>query len=190
MLVGRIDFTLGACTAVKASDIRAIGGWAAVGDELAEDRHLGALLVQAGKKIRLSRHVLTLDSDPLDWSDYLRHQHRVAVTYRAATPGGALGLPILHTVALAALVPVLHPTWWHWAALIVVLRIAAAAVMSRLLQFHIPRLPFATLIGAPVETLMWIAAWLSPCVWWTGCWSRVGWRGRIGGAPAIAAKPK
>lgn len=179
MLAGRLDFTLGACTAVTAFDIRAIGGWAAVADDLADDQRLGALLVNAGRSIHLSRHILTLDSDPLGWRDYLRHQHRVAVTFRAAATGGALGLPILHTVALAALVPVLHPAWWKWAALILALRIVAAAVVSRLLKFHLPGLPLTTLVGALVETVVWTAAWFSPSVWWSGRWRRVGWRGKF-----------
>jgi ceramide glucosyltransferase len=181
MLTRRMDFTLGACTAVKAFDVRVIGGWEAVANELADDQRLGALLVNAGRKIQLSRHILTLDSDPLGWRDYLCHQHRVAVTFRAAAPGGALGLPILHTVALAALVPVLHPAWWKWAALILALRIVAAAVVSRLLQFHLPGLPVTTLAGTLVETIVWAAAWFSPSVWWSGRWRNVQWRGMFKG---------
>ncbi|MEQ1854428.1 MAG: glycosyltransferase, partial [Chthoniobacteraceae bacterium] len=112
MLAGRIRFTLGACNGVKAADIRAIGGWEVLADELAEDHRLGALLAGAGKRIRLSRHVVTLDSDPPDWSAFARHQHRAAVTYRAAAPAGTLGLPLLHTPVLAAAITLLHPAWW------------------------------------------------------------------------------
>ena len=179
MLAGRIDFTLGACVGVRASDIRAIGGWEAVANELAEDQRLGALLVNAGKNIRLSRHVLTLDSDPLGWRDYLRHQHRGAVTYRAAAPARAIGLPMFHTSAFAALVPALHPPWWKWAALIFAMRIAAAMIVSRQLKFRIPFLPLTAAISATVETAMWIAAWFSRRVWWSGRWRRVSWRGRL-----------
>ena len=179
MLAGRMDFTLGACVGVRACDIRAIGGWEAVANELAEDQRLGALLVNAGKKIRLSRHVLTLDSDPLGWRDYLRHQHRGAVTYRAAAPARAIGLPMFHAFAFATLVPAFHPPWWKWAALVFAIRIAAATIVSRRLQFHIPLLPLTAAISATVETAMWIAAWLSRRVWWSGRWRRVNWRGRL-----------
>lgn len=180
MLAARIDFTLGACVGVRAADVRAIGGWEAIAHELAEDQRLGALLVEAGKTVRLSRHILTLDSDPLGWRDYLRHQHRGAVTYRAAAPAGAIGLPILHTFAFTVLVPLFHPAWWKWAALIFAMRIAAAMMMSRQLQFRIPLLPLAAAISASVETAMWIAAWFSQSVWWSGRWRRVSWRGRLG----------
>jgi hypothetical protein len=179
MLAGRITFTLGACTGVKADDIRAIGGWDSLGCELAEDHRLGALLSAAGRTIRLSRHILTLDSDPSGWRDLLRHQHRVAVTYRAATPAGALGLPILHTLGFAAAAVALHPPFWKWALLIAFARIAAATAFAKLLKFRIPGLPFATLMSAIIEGAMWTVAWLPSRVWWAGRWRHVGWRGQM-----------
>jgi ceramide glucosyltransferase len=181
MLAGRITFTLGACTGVKADDIRAIGGWKILGTDLAEDHQLGALLAAKGRTIRLSRSVLTLDSDPMTWREYIRHQHRVAVTYRAATPAGALGLPVLHTLGFAALAVALHPPFWNWALLIVFARLAVAISFARMLRFRIPCLPVAVVKSAIIESVMWLVAWLPSCVWWAGRWRRVGWRGKLRG---------
>lgn len=183
MLAGHIHFTLGACTGVKAADIRAIGGWETLGRELAEDHRLGALLSGSGKTIRLSRRVLTLDSDPCGWRDFLRHQHRVAVTYRAATPAGALGLPILHTLGFAAAAVALHPPFWKWVLLILLVRVITAAMTARSLGFPLPVLPLTAMASALVETAMWSLAWFSRCVWWSGRWRVVGWRGRLRQAP-------
>jgi ceramide glucosyltransferase len=180
MLAGRITFTLGACTGVKADDIRAIGGWETLAHDLAEDHRLGALLTAKGRAIRLSRSVLTLDSDPMTWRGYLRHQHRVAVTYRAATPAGALGLPVLHTLGFAAIAVALHPPFWKWALLILLARIVTAAAFARLLRFRIPVLPIAVVKSAAIESVMWLVAWFPSRVWWAGRWRRVGWRGRLG----------
>ena len=179
MLAGKITFTLGACTGVKAADIRAIGGWETLAADLAEDHQLGALLTPKGRTIRLSRSVLTLDSDPMTWREYLRHQHRVAVTYRAATPAGALGLPVLHTLGFAALAVALHPSFGKWALLIALTRIATAAAFARLLRFRIPMLPLVVVKSAIIESVMWLLAWLPSRVWWAGRWRRVGWRGRL-----------
>jgi ceramide glucosyltransferase len=179
MLAGKITFTLGACTGVKAEHIAAIGGWAALGAELAEDHRLGRLLTANGRTVRLSRNILTLDSDPMTWREYLRHQHRVAVTYRAATPAGALGLPVLHTLGFAALAVALHWPFWKWALPIVFLRIASASAFARLLSFRIPVLPIPVLQSIVVENIMWFAAWFPSRVWWAGKWRRVGWRGRL-----------
>ena len=179
MLAGRITFTLGACTGVKADDIRDIGGWETLGADLAEDHRLGALLTARGRTVRLSRSVLALDSDPMNWREYLRHQHRVAVTYRAATPSGALGLPVLHTLGFAMIAVALHPPFWKWALLIVLARIAVSAFFARLLGFRIPALPIAVLKSVIIESAMWLVAWLPSRVWWAGRWRRVGWRGRL-----------
>ena len=179
MLAGRITFTLGACTGVKAEDIRAIGGWETLGTDLAEDHHLGSLLTAKGRTVRLSRSVLTLDSDPMTWREYLRHQHRVAVTYRAATPAGALGLPVLHTLGFTALSVALHPPFWKWALLIVLTRIGIAAAFARLLRFRIFGLPIVLVKSVIIESAMWLVAWLPSRVWWAGRWRRVGWRGRL-----------
>jgi len=180
MLAGHITFTLGACTGVKAEDIRAIGGWEILGADLAEDHRLGARLAAMGRTVRLSRGVLTLDSDPMTWREYLCHQHRVAVTYRAATPAGALGLPVLHTLGFAALAVALHPAFWKWALPIVLARIATAAAFARLLRFQVFMLPLVVVKSAFIESAMWLAAWLPSRVWWAGRWRRTGWRGRLG----------
>lgn len=179
MLAGKITFTLGACTGVQADDIRAIGDWETLARDLAEDHRLGALLTARGRSVRLSRSVLTLDSDPLTWREYFRHQHRIAVTYRAATPAGALGLPVLHMLGFAALAVALHPPFWKWAALLALARIANASAFSRMLKFPVLALPLAVLISTLVESAMWLAAWLPSRVWWAGRWRRVGWRGRL-----------
>ncbi len=179
MLAGKITFTLGACIGVKADDIHSIGGWESLSRDLAEDHQLGAKLTARGHTVRLSRSVLTLDSDPMTWGDYLRHQHRVAVTYRAATPAGALGLPVLHTLGFAILAVALHPPFWNWAMLIAVLRIGNAAMFSGMLRFPILILPLAVLLSTLVETVMWIVAWLPSRVWWAGRWRCVSWRGRL-----------
>jgi hypothetical protein len=115
----------------------------------------------------------------MTWREYLRHQHRVAVTYRAATPAGALGLPVLHTLGFAALAVALHLPFWKWALLVVLARIATAAAFSRMLKFQIPMLPIAVVKSAIIESAMWLLAWLPSRVWWAGRWRRVGWRGRL-----------
>jgi ceramide glucosyltransferase len=179
MLAGRVRFTLGACAAVKASDVRALGGWEPLAADLAEDQQLGVRLASAGRRIGLSRHVLMLESDLRGWGAFLRHQHRAAVTYRAATRAGALGMAVLHTPIPALVAAAIHPAWWPWALVILAVRTACTAAFSRWLSFPIRWLPLAVVASAIVETAMWAAAWLSNRVWWSGCWRRVSWRGKL-----------
>lgn len=182
MLAGRPDFTLGACTALHAADVAAVGGWDAFGDDLAEDHRLGQSLAAAGRNIRLSRHVLTLDSDPVTLREMLRHQHRVAVTYRVASPLGAVGLPILHCwpLLLAALLLGAGNTPAKGVACGVTGIAWLASTFATARAIHGKRPPFLALALAPlVEAGCWLCAWFSPAVFWAGRWRRVDWRGRF-----------
>jgi ceramide glucosyltransferase len=172
MLVRRMDFTLGACTGIRAADLRAAGGWEAFADVLAEDRELGARL----PSVALSRHVLTLDGDPIGWREWLLHLHRTAVTYRMGAPLGTLGLPVLHVsgLLLVALVAGL-PVWLLPVALFAcVARIIAAFSTAAMLRFRLPGMFLLPLIVPLFETVAWATAWLPLPVWWSGKWRRLG----------------
>jgi ceramide glucosyltransferase len=181
---GRVRLTLGACTGFRRSDLDAIGGFTAVGDELAEDNRLGVLLGNAGRTIRLSAHVITLVSDALSWRDYWRHQRRVAVTYRISNPAGFAASIVTHGLPLsllAVLAP--HPFASRIAAIAFLaawtMRWLAALHTSRTLNFPIPRLALVVLLASFVETACWIACWLSPRVWWSSRWWRISRNGKL-----------
>lgn len=182
---GQVDFTLGACTGLRQRDLTEIGGWRALGDFLAEDRELGATLAARGRSIRLATAVTTLDSDPLSWRDWWRHQRRVAVTYRACTPAGFAGMLLTHgstAAAVLALAPVEGPlrTWCvGGAALTFLLRWLAAHRLAATLEFPIPALALALAFGGVVETLAWVLAWLPGRIWWSARWWRVGRGGKL-----------
>lgn len=177
MMVKRLNFTLGACTALSAEDLDGIGGWEILRDSLAEDHELGQLLTAHGKQVHLSRNVLELDGDSLSFGGYLRHQHRVAVTYRAANPAGALGLPIFQVLPLAVAAATAQPSLWPIAFLCVALRIASGVVESRIVGMGrgTAWIPLTLLM----EGIFWVIAWLPLPVWWAGKWRRIDWRGRF-----------
>jgi ceramide glucosyltransferase len=179
MLAPRIAFTLGACTAIRAGDLESIGGWNSVSDILAEDHELGRRLTQTGKSIGLSRVTLRLDSDLLTFGEYLRHQHRVAVTYRSANPGGTLGLAILHGMPLGVLALVAHPPLWTIALSLVLIRGLLAIVEARIAGEFKGRNALFALVVPLIEGCFWLLAWLPLPVWWAGRWRRVSWSGRI-----------
>ena len=181
---GRVNFTLGACTALRRADVEAVGGWAAFGDFLAEDNRLGAALTQAGRTIRLSAQVATLDSDPLTWRDYWRHQRRVAVTYRVCQPAGFAGMIFTNgLVASAALLAlggqVASDGCWLLAAMIQLARWLWCRELGKALRFPIPWLFPVMLAASAVELACWCAAWCDRRVWWAGRRWRVSRDGRL-----------
>ena len=189
---GRVDFTLGACTGLRQRDLTAIGGWRALGDFLAEDRELGAALVAAGRTIRLARTVMTLDSDPLTWREWWRHQCRVAATYRACAPGGFAGMLLTHgstaavVLAAAPVSAAVRPWCLAGSAVFFFVRWLAARRLARTLDFPIPTLGLAMLVGGWIETIAWGLGWLPGRVWWSARWWRVAARGKLVAGPEIA----
>jgi ceramide glucosyltransferase len=192
---GRIHLTLGACTLVRRDALESVGGWGAFGHELAEDQRLGEALGRAGFQVRLSRQVATLDSDPMSWGDYWRHQRRVAVTYRAASPVGFAGsfLTFGPVWALACLL-VFRGGSFFAEALVLTCAVRGWRIgkMAHGPDFRVPWRGAALLIASLVEPVCWALSWLTTTVWWSGRRWRVDSRGKLsaidaggGGATAL-----
>ena len=184
----RIHFTLGACTGFHRSDLEAVGGWAAFGDFLAEDNRLGAALAKAGRTIRLSAQVATLDCDPLTWRSYWRHQRRVAVTYRVCKPAGFAAMIVMNGLVaslawtlLAVLGPKSIPIIRPLLCIVIIqfLRCAFFRGTGKVLRFPIPWLFPVMLAADAVEIACWCAAWCDRRVWWAGRRWRVSRTGRL-----------
>jgi len=183
-------FTLGACIGIERDVLESIGGWEALGSYLAEDNRLGVLLSEAGRRIIFSPAVLPLDSDRMAFRDYLRHQLRVAVTYRICAPGGYFGMVLTHGVTAAGLLVVLTLAA-NWALMLFLaiwlLRTISATVNARLLGFPMRNLALLTLLHSAVESACWMASWFVDCVRWNGSTLRVG-RGGVIEESKIAAE--
>lgn len=177
---GKLTLTLGACTGLHGRDLEEIGGWMRLGNDLAEDNRLGALLAARRRSVRLSRSVVTLASDPLGWRDWWRHQRRVAVTYRAANPLGFAASLITHGEAWALLLSLRAPRLGLGLFLAVWgFRTVVARLMARQLDFSLPCLAFSILGASFAGTLCWLGCWLARSVWWGGRWRRGSFRGKL-----------
>ena len=183
---GRVNFTLGACTGFRRADVEAVGGWAAFGDFLAEDNRLGAALAKAGRTIRLSAQIATLDSDLLSWREYWRHQRRVAVTYRVCSPAGFVGMILMNGLLACGLLVAFAPTgqvpaglWLKFMVLIQFLRWAVFRELGKVLRSSIPWLFPVMLAASLVEIACWFAAWCDRRAWWAGRRWRVSRAGKL-----------
>ena len=183
---GRVSFTLGACTGFRRADVEAIGGWAAFGDFLAEDNRLGAALAKAGRTVRLSAQVATLDSDRLTWRDYWRHQRRVAVTYRVGRPAGFAGMIFPNGLVAGALLIALAPGGENRTGICVLFAVAIQLLrwmcfcdLGKTLRFPIPWFFPAMLAAGVIEIACWCAAWCDRRVWWAARRWRVSRAGRL-----------
>jgi ceramide glucosyltransferase len=181
---GKVDVTLGACTAFHRTDLETIGGFAALNRDLAEDNRLGRALTRAARKVQLSAHVVTLVSDAMDWREYWRHQRRVAVTYRVSSPAGFAASIFTHGLSLIVAAAFFVGTTRPFLALSLVgsawfVRWFTARRTAELLTFPFPNLAVVIFAASLVETVCWALAWVTRRVWWAGKWWRVSPEGKL-----------
>ena len=183
--LGQVQFTLGACTGLRRADLAAVGGWAAFGEFLAEDNRLGAALAERHARIRLSAQVATLESDPLNWRDFWRHQRRVAVTWRVCDPRGFSGLIVTYGISASILMLLLAPMsaspafWLLWAIATLAGRWFTTWALAKIVRMEIPDLWRALAVAGPAETACWVLSWRAPVIWWAGGERLVGADGRM-----------
>lgn len=95
-LVGVTEFAMGSTLFFRKADLEKVGGFAALGDYLADDYQLGKLITGQGKRAVLSSCVVETALGAKTWADAWRHQVRWARTIRVSRGGvlGYLGLPV------------------------------------------------------------------------------------------------
>lgn len=95
-LVGVNEFAMGSTLFFRRADLKAIGGFAAIGDYLADDYQLGRLITQLGKQCHLSACAVETSLGAATWKEAWDHQLRWARTIRVSRGGilGYLGLPV------------------------------------------------------------------------------------------------
>ena len=81
-----VDFALGAVMTLPAAQLRAIGGFAALADYLADDYQLGRAVSSQGKRIEFATVVAECCDPPMNWAQVWAHQSRWARTIRVCQP--------------------------------------------------------------------------------------------------------
>jgi ceramide glucosyltransferase len=82
----KVDFALGAVMALRAEQLREIGGFAGLADYLADDFHLGRQVAGLGRRIVFSPVVVDCHESPGNWAQTWAHQVRWARTIRFCRP--------------------------------------------------------------------------------------------------------
>ncbi len=169
----RMRFALGASMALRRQDLERIGGFAALREYLADDYMLGLRISQLGKKVRLSRYMMTNILGATGLRDQWDRELRRAVTNRAAQPLRSLGLLLTFSTPLALLLA--WRTDYAPAPL-------AALALSMALRWTVA-LQVDAFLGdsAARRGLIWLPARdvLSALFWLLGIFARqVVWRGR------------
>jgi ceramide glucosyltransferase len=174
----KVDFALGAVMALRAAQLRDIGGFAGLADYLADDYHLGRQVARLGKHIVFSTVVADCHESPRNWAQAWAHQVRWARTIRACQPllfffsilDNATFWPLLWLVAS-------RPSWSAAAGPVLPLcmffflfRIVTAVQQEWRMTGS--RAHFRYFWMAPAKDLLNLAVWVAA---WTG--NHIQWRG-------------
>lgn len=182
-MVGVNEFGMGSTLAFEAATLRAIGGFEAVADYIADDYQIGKRISRLGQKVRLSRAVVETHLHGRTWTEVWRHQLRWARTIRVSRAGGYAGLPIANA-SLWAVVAACFGQWW-WAAGLLAARYAVAVVSAAAVLRAGDAVLLAPLV--PVRDLWGFAVWVAGLVGneveWGGQCLSLDRQGRIRHAP-------
>ena len=172
--LGSIKFALGSTIVIRKEVLKAIGGFEAIADYLADDFQLGYLPAQAGYKVVLSDYVVEHVLDKNTVADAIKHQIRWARCIRVSRPWGYLGLIFTYgTVTSLLLLIATRGSMLGWAGL-------AIAWTTRLIMGWVVGVK---ILNDPVaKKFLWLIPlrdFISFAIW---CYSFFGstieWRGR------------
>ncbi len=128
-LIGVAEFALGSTMAFRVEHLRAIGGFAAIADYLADDYQLGARIHGLGLQILFADTVVETNLGSGSWSDVWNHQVRWSRTIRVSRGGGYLGAVVTHCTFWCLVAALAGEEWIALGCLAV--RMAAGVVTAR-----------------------------------------------------------
>ena len=170
VLVARLlsagGFALGSTMALRAADLEAIGGFAAIREFLADDYQLGARVAALGRQVALADTVVETSLGAGSWRDVWKHQVRWSRTIRVSRPAGYFGYLVTQVTFWSAVAAGLGQ--WQVAAGCLAVRVVAAAASLWALGCR----PVALALLAPLRDLFGLAVWAAGMVG-----REVEWRG-------------
>ena len=163
-LISSSGFALGATMAFRASDLKAIGGFAAIREYLADDYQLGARIAALGKRVVLSDCVVQTSLGAGTWREVWKHQVRWSRTIRVSRTAGYFG----YIVTQLTFWSIVAAATGHRAIaeLGLVVRLISAVLAMRALGFG------SLALLAPLRDLFGLAVWAAGMVG-----REVEWRG-------------
>lgn len=158
----------GATIALRRETLDALGGFAAIADELADDHAIGQAVTKLGKRVVLSSLLVdTIVAEPT-FKALFDHEIRWARTIRFIAPAGYASSVITHPVALATLALLFNPASPVIVAVFLILllcRMAPVKIAERALDLP-PTGPGLIIVRDLLSFVVFIASFASRTVKW------------------------
>jgi ceramide glucosyltransferase len=113
-----MKFALGPSMAVRRDCLRAIGGFAAMADYLADDFALGQWAAEAGYEVALLPHAVNHHATALGFKNSFKHRLRWNRSSRFSRPAGYFGQGFTYGLSWTLLLSLAAPFWWSGSLLI------------------------------------------------------------------------
>jgi ceramide glucosyltransferase len=182
--LGWMKFAMGSSILMRRSVLKAIGGFEAIADHLADDFMLGNLTAKQGFKVTLSDYAVDHTLETATLIDLVEHQTRWNRCTRASNFSGYLGLFFSHGVALSlAVLALSQGALWAWGVLGLV--VAARLFMAWAVGVRCLKDPVATqlLWLVPIRDLLsfglWVYGLIGDRIVWRGQEFRLLWGGKL-----------
>ncbi|MFN0104465.1 MAG: glycosyltransferase [Bryobacteraceae bacterium] len=179
--VGVTEFAMGSTLFFRRADLRAIGGFEALGDYLADDYQLGRLITRSGKRTHLSSCIVETNLGARTWREAWDHQLRWARTIRVSRGGvlGYLGLPVTFGTLWALVAFLTGNPFFGFILFALRLNVAVLAGLlileDRNVVFRLSLMPLRDLAGVAI----WVAGLFGNTVKWGGRRLKLAPGGRI-----------
>lgn len=130
MVEGGVKFAVGPTIAARREVVRAVGGWETLSQYLAEDFVLGQFADRAGYGVILSAYVIEHRIGSQALGPNFAHRLRWNRSTRRSRPAGYVGQIFTNPLPILIALLLVQPAAWPAAIVTLVLRAAAAGVIS------------------------------------------------------------
>jgi ceramide glucosyltransferase len=162
-LLSNSGFALGSTMAFRAADLKAMGGFEAIRDYLADDYQLGARI----GRVEMASVVVETNLGAGSWRDVWKHQVRWSTTIKVSRPAGYFGYAATLLTFWCLFAP------WRFAVAGIIVRLITAAFYTSWQSLFF--VPFRDLFG----TAVWAAGMFGNTVEWRGIRMKLDSSGRI-----------
>jgi ceramide glucosyltransferase len=178
-MLGSVEFALGSTMLLRAEDLRRIGGFAAIGDYLADDYQLGLHIRGLGLRVVFAPAIVETHLGGATWGEVWRHQLRWSRGIRVSRPAGYYGYLITHAT-FWSLVAIAAGAWPAGVAALAIRLLAGVAVGWGVLRDpaalrRAAWIPFRDLWGFAI----WVSGLRGDTVEWRGVRMRLSPHGKI-----------
>jgi ceramide glucosyltransferase len=155
-----MKFTLGPSMVIRADCLRAIGGFAAMADYLADDFVLGNWAAEAGYQVALSTHVINHHATALGFTKSFKHRLRWNRSSRFSRPSGYIGQGFTYGLVWALLLFFVAPSWWSGSLLLAVFAARLWLTIELATRLLDDRKALGRFWLIPLQDLLSLATWV------------------------------